>query len=393
MQAIISITNISSVSALGASKEEVWQSYFLGRPLFVRKSFRDLGTANNRIWVSQLSRDTESELVQLRRQESVYKKLDRSVLLAILAAKKAFNSKNYINKKIGVNVGSSRGATTLFEKYHRQFIETKKVSIYSSPTTTLGNISSWVGQQLKVDGPTVSHSVTCSTSLHSLLNGIAWLRADMADGFLVGGSEASLTSFTVAQMRALKLYSNSAKILACESMKQDKKKNTMVLGEAAAMAVIEKGISSKTQAVIKGLGYATELLEHGSSISANADCFQKSMKMALKEAKMKTVDAIILHAPGTLKGDAAEMNAINELFGKRVPLLTSNKWLVGHTFGASGMMSVEMAVLMMQNNRFIENPFFLQQNALDKDLNTILVNAVGFGGNAVSIILSKPEFS
>lgn len=391
MQAPISITGISSISALGFSNEDVWQSYVSAQPLFNRKKFKDFGSDENLIWVSQLSKDIEAGLAILRREHSVYKKLDRSVLLAIFAAKKAFNSEKYINKRIGVNVGSSRGATTLFEKYHSQFIESLKVSTYSSPTTTLGNISSWVGQQLKIDGPTISHSVTCSTALHSLLNGIAWLRADMADGFIVGGSEAPLTAFTVAQMDALRLYSKSENMLACESMKLDKKKNTMILGEAAAMAFIEKGASDKTRALVIGTGYANELLEHGSSISANADCFQKSIKMALTEAELKTVDAIILHAPGTIKGDVAEMNAVKEIFGKQMPLLTSNKWMIGHSLGASGMMSLEMAVLMLQHNRFIENPFYQQEKNDHKELKTVLINAVGFGGNAVSIILKKPE--
>jgi 3-oxoacyl-(acyl-carrier-protein) synthase len=80
----------------------------------------------------------------------------------------------------------------------------------ASPTTTLGNISSWVAHDLQSSGPEISHSITCSTALHALLNGVAWLKAGMADKFLVGGTEAPLTDFTIAQMRALKIYSNSA---------------------------------------------------------------------------------------------------------------------------------------------------------------------------------------
>ena len=86
------------------------------------------------------------------------------------------------------------------------------------------------------------------------------------------------------------------------------------------------------------------------------------------------------------------MNSIKAVFGKELPLLTSNKWLVGHTFGASGMLNIEMAILMLKRNRFIENPFFSNERHLPKELKTILVNAVGFGGNAVSIIISKPQF-
>ena len=396
MHSLISISGIASVSVLGTTQDEVWQSYSSWRPLFTKKNFeRDDSPLNPiddgvEVWISEITREAQKELEKLRRSKSAYKKLDRSVLLAILAGKKAFLSTNYSDKNVGVNIGSSRGATGLFEAFHEEFLKGEGISAFTSPTTTLGNISSWVGQELGVDGVQIGHSVTCSTSLHSLLNGIAWLQADMADAFVVGGSEAALTPFTLAQMKALKLYSNSGNVLACESMRFQKKKNTMVLGEAAAVAVLEKGVSERTLAVVTGLGYASERITHSSSISGNALCFQKSMKMALEKAKLETVDVVIMHAPGTVKGDLAEYNAIKELFENQLPLLTSNKWLVGHTFGASGMLSVEMGVLMLKHNQFIENPFFSNERHLPKELKNIMINAVGFGGNAVSIIITKP---
>ena len=68
--------------------------------------------------------------------------------------------------------------------------------------------------------------------------------------------------------------------------------------------------------------------------------------------------------------------------------MTTNKWKVGHTFGASGMLSVEMAILMLQKQEAISVPFAAKQEN-PKSIRTVLVNAVGFGGNAVSILLSK----
>lgn len=377
----ISISAIASVSAFGSSTDKVWQRYKDGVPLFSRES----GTI-----VSKVTAEIEAEIQNIRQQNDRFKNLDRSVVLAIVAARKTVSSvANLKHRSIGINIGSSRGATELFEKYHQDFQQNGKVSPYTSPTTTLGNISSWVAQDLGVSGVQIDHSVTCSTAMHAILNGIAWLQAGMADAFLVGGSEAALTPFTIAQMNALKLYSNSSHRMACESMRFQKKENTMVLGEGAALAFLERGVSSATQAVIAGYGFASELLEHNSSISENAICFQHSMKMALESAQLETVDAIILHAPGTVKGDVAEKNAIDIVFGKQLPLLTSNKWLVGHTFAASGMLSVEMAVLLLQKNKFIENPFFANARHLPKELKTVMVNAVGFGGNAVSLILKK----
>ena len=124
------------------------------------------------------------------------------------------------------------------------------------------------------------------------------------------------------------------------------------------------------------------------SISTDALCFQKSMKMAIEGYNLDEIDAIIMHAPGTIQGDLSEFEAIKKVFEKHTPLLTTNKWKTGHTFATSGLLNIEMAILMMENQQFIESPFYENKNNTRK-LNKILVNAVGFGGNAVSVLISK----
>ena len=257
----------------------------------------------------------------------------------------------------------------------------------------MGNISSWVAHDLQSTGPEISHSITSSTALHALLNGVAWLRAGMANQFLVGGSEAPLTDFTIGQMRALKIYTQNKEEYPNRALDLDKKQNTMVLGEGAAVCCLELGQKENALAFIEGIGYATEILEHNISISAEAICFQKSMAMALQNTPLSEVDAIVMHAPGTIKGDLTEYRAIEKLFGNNLPLLTTNKWKIGHTFGASGILSVEMAILMLQHKQFIGVPFLSDSNPFrvlnsERVIKKVLVNAVGFGGNAVSVLLS-----
>ena len=378
----ISITAIASVSPLGNSDRAVWNHYLDGRPMFTERQF---GTES--ALVATLGDSAEQMMAELRASDSKYKSLDRSVLMAILASRMAIEKAGWHDKYFGVNIGSSRGATELFEKHHRDFIETGRTKTLASPPTTLGNIASWVAHDLKSTGPDISHSITCSTALHALLNGVAWLRSGMAEKFLVGGSEAPLTPFTVAQMQAMKIYTKENADFPCRAGDFGKKQNTMILGEGAAVCCLEKG-TGNALAIVEGIGYATEILEHPVSISAEADCFQKSMAMALAGADKSSVDAIVMHAPGTIAGDLSEYKAIQKIFGERLPMLTTNKWQTGHTFGASGLLSVEMAILMLRHNQFIPTPFSSEQ--VEKPLRKILVNAVGFGGNAVSVLLAKP---
>jgi len=384
LQKPISITAISSLSALGSEPDIIWGNYKKDAHFITEKAFKNFTAL-----VAQISEGDRLEIEQLKESDTKYKNLDYSVLYALFVGRKAIKKANWKAKdNFGINIGSSRGATSLFEKYYKFFLENKHAETLSSPTTTLGNISSWVAHDLQTEGPEISHSITCSTGLHSLLNGIAWINSGMSDKFLVGASEAALTDFTIAQMQALKIYAKEATKYPCQAFNLEKKQNTMVLGEAAAVLCLEEGIKDNAIAKIIGIGFATEILEHNISISTEATCFQKSMKMALGKNAVDEIDAIVMHAPGTIKGDESEFKAIQRVFKNKLPFLTTNKWKLGHTFATSGILSLELAILMLQNQHLVSVPFTPKQNQ-PKQIHKILINAVGFGGNAVSILLSK----
>ncbi|MBR9847123.1 MAG: beta-ketoacyl synthase [Algicola sp.] len=391
MQQPISITAISSISPLGNAPDDIWNAYKNDRHCFTLKD-------NN--WIAALASEQKQEIDKLKQTNPKYKALDDSVLFAIYTSRQAIKNANWkASDNFGINIGSSRGATALFEKYHADYLQNHKAETLTSPTTTLGNISSWVAHDLQTKGPEISHSITCSTALHAMLNGIAWINSGMCDKFLVGGSEAPLTPFTIAQMQALKIYakpnghterSRSAirpLLYPNQSLNLNKTENTMILGEGAAMACLESGEHTHALAKITGIGYATEILEHNASLSTDANCFQRSMKMALGKLNPEDIDVIVTHTPGTIKGDQAEINAIHSVFCNKIPSLTTNKWKIGHSLGASGLLNIEMAILMLQKQEFISIPYLKTETP--KHITNIMVNAVGFGGNAVSVLLSK----
>lgn len=378
---------------MGDSADDLWDKY-----LNNEHSIRQLKIGEKKEWGASLTNNLKKEIGDLRGSVPKYRHLDDSVLMAILTARKAVMLAGWDGSEdMGVNIGSSRGATGLFERYHSEFINSGSTPTLTSPTTTLGNISSWVAHDLKTKGPEISHSITCSTSLHAMLNAIAWIRSGMTSKFIVGGSEAPLTAFTIAQMKALNIYSKfkqqSDSIeteYPCRALDLAKKVNSMVLGEGASVACLELGVNSNSLAVIDGIGYATEPLVHNVSLSSDAACLQNSMSMALKGLDPKEVEVVVMHAPGTVKGDASEYKAIKKVFGQNMPALTSNKWKIGHCFGASGMLSIELAVLMLRQQEFVGVPY-LNNKLKPGEINRVLVNAVGFGGNAVSILLSRAD--
>ena len=388
MSQTISITALASISPLGNNQKTIWENYQSTNHCFT-EHFLD----HKKTFVAKLDEDSKEIIAALKLSDIKYKFLDKTVLYAMAASRKAIQNAGWSpNDIFGINIGSSRGATDLFEKHYQEYLETGKAQTLASPTTTLGNISSWVAHDLQSSGPEISHSITCSTALHALLNGVAWLRAGMVVKFLVGGSEAPLTDFTIGQMRALKIYSIEHTVepfdgWPCRAFDLEKTQNSLTLGEGAAVCCLEIGRKENALAFIEGIGYATEILEHNISISAEAICFQKSMKMSLQNTNLSEVDVIVMHAPGTKTGDLTEYKAIQKVFGNDLPMLTTNKWKIGHTFGASGILSIEMAILMMQHQEFIGVPFAKVQKPRNQ-IRKVLVNAVGFGGNAVSVLLS-----
>ena len=382
MQTQISIVGMGSISPLGHERHEVWQSYLSEGHLLSNKAVSDTLFA-----VGALRTEALSQIALLQQESPKYKDLDPTVLYAMYAARQALCEAGWpTDKDFGVNIGSSRGATTLFEQYHAQYLAQGKTTPLASPTTSLGNIASWVMQDAKGKGIAISHSITCSTALHALVNAVAWLHADMAEAFLIGGSEAALTPFTLAQMKALKIYGDAAAPYPSQPLLSSKEKSTMVLGEGAAVFALEKGSSPHALATIRGIGYASEPITHPVAISADAQALRRSMQQALEGIDPAEVDVVIPHATGTLKGDQAEYLALAEVFGTNLPLLTSHKWKIGHTFAASGALAMEMAILMLQQQHFLPIPYL--PTAPERPLKNILINATGFGGNAVSVLVT-----
>lgn len=377
----IAILSHGSISPLGCDDDNIW------------KGFQDdkAYMSFDKYWKASIDQTSELEMAQLVQQYPKYKKLDRSVLLAIIAAEKTIRKVNLGTNRIGVNIGSSRGATESFEEHISTYLEYDKAPLLSSPLTTLGNISSNVARHLNLFGPIISHSITCSTALQAVTNAYAWLQAGMADYFLVGGSEAPLTDFTVAQMKALGIYSKEENTnYPCQPLGEINN-NSMILGEGASTFILAKHREGQAaEAIIDGLGYGFETSSSLTGVSENAQCLKDSMTQAIQNCESDApIDLVLLHAPGTKKGDQSEMNAVNEVLSNVNTY--SSKYKIGHTLGASGAFNMELAIHCLKHQKMPNIPYSTSIKNDERPIRKVMINAMGFGGNASSIILSSPE--
>jgi 3-oxoacyl-[acyl-carrier-protein] synthase-1 len=115
------------------------------------------------------------------------------------------------------------------------------------------------------------------------------------------------------------------------------------------------------------------------------------------------IDYINPHATSTPIGDLREIEAIRDVFGSKVPLLSATKSLTGHSLGAAGAQEAIYSILMMNNGFVCESanieeldPAFsdmpIVRERLDNvDLNCVMSNSFGFGGTNATLIFKRPE--
>lgn len=369
---MIQIQSIASISPAGYDDASVIESYKNARPRFTTHERSGLP-------VGRLSAEAESALESVK-LDPRYSKLDRTVHLAIFAARQAVQHLHEpLKLPAFVNFASSRGATSTVERSIIEYEKTGKVRPHTSPLTTLGNISAWVANDLKLYGAYFDHSMTCSSSHLSLLNAVAWLRSDMAQCCIVGGAEAPLTDFTLEMMQSMGIYSKiPAECRPCRPFEKDHQSG-LVISEGSGAIILTKPDDSKQHGAIyiSAVGTANESFTSGSDITKDGVNLYTAMMNCLKQVKTD-IEMIIPHAPGTNHGDEAEWNAIHRVFGSSKPEILSNKPIIGHTLGAAGVLGIEYAFHLMTGR--------LKGSSTPK---TVMINTAGFGGTAVSIVLSQ----
>jgi 3-oxoacyl-(acyl-carrier-protein) synthase len=198
-------------------------------------------------------------------------------------------------------------------------------------------------------------------------------------------------------MQALRIYSRGkAAEYPCRPCGlRSSGESTLVLGEGACVFAIEGSETApqRSRGELLGFGFALEKITSATSISNEAEALELSMHEALENAGRERVDAVVLHAPGTQRGDDAELRAIGHVFEGAIPCIVSNKWKMGHTFGAAGAFGVETALGMLEGRAMAALPYpNVVQDASSRPaggVRTVMVNAAGFGGNAVSIIVGR----
>ena len=397
MDRALIIRGLSTISPLGTARDDI--ARLLEDPTPPAVPFAE---RNNRP-IFPLTRSGD-ELVRAVAAEERYSRLDRVAHLAIAAARGTLDAAHGRHGEIGcVTIGSSRGATQALERTIAGFaVDATKVPTETSPTTTAGNISSWVAQEFiarssrggaALPVATIGTSMTCSSAFQSLLTATAFVRSGMSSAAIFGGAEACLTPYTIAHLEALRIYSDGPMPWPCRPCGSvSVASNTVALGEGAGTAILIKddGVRLDGDLEILGIGWAVEETPTATGLSADGRAFERSMRMALAELPSAvSVDTVVVHAPGSVKGDEAELSAVSRVLSDEV-MVVSTKHLTGHTYGASGMVSLALAQALIGGAQWGGFPYESAARGRQKGASqVVLINTAGFGGNSVSVIVGR----
>ena len=308
------------------------------------------------------------------------------------------------NERTGIIMGSGGPSTRTIVSAADTARERgpKRVGPFAVPASMSSTNSATLATPFGIKGVNYSISSACATSAHCIGNStelIQWGKQDIM--FAGGGEELDWTlSVLFDAMGAMSTKFNATPGKA--SRAYDKNRDGFVIAGGAGTVVLEelehaKARGAKIYGEIVGYGATSDGYD---MVQPSGEGAARCMRQALATVKEK-VDYINPHATATPVGDAAEITAIREVFGKDIPPISATKSLTGHSLGATGAQEAIYCILMMKNGFIAESahideldPEFadipiVRQRQDNADLNLVISNSFGFGGTNATLAFRR----
>ena len=397
------ITGIGIVSCIGNNKAEVTDSLKNGISGITRnESYADIGMRSH---VSgSVNVDTESlidrKILRFMGDASAYSYI--SMLEAIEDA--GLNEAQVSNSRSGLVAGSGGGSPE-DQLSSTDIVRAKgvrRVGAYRVPRTMSSSVSACLATPFKIKGVNYSISSACATSAHCIGHAAELIQLDKQDIVFAGGGESEhwTLSHMFDAMGALSTKFNETPNKASRAFDSDR--DGFVIAGGGGMLVVEEldhalKRGAKIYAEISGYGATSDGFD---MVAPSGEGGARAMKAAIG-AREEQIDYINTHGTSTPTGDVAELKAIKEVFGNKMPTINSTKSLTGHSLGAAGAQEAIYSLIMMENN-FIAasaNIETLDEEAQglpialecehNKQLSNILSNSFGFGGTNASLLFTR----
>jgi len=393
----VAITGMGIVSSIGMSVEENLQSLLSNRNGISR--IQNIETIHrDSIKVGEIKKSNDQLIAQLSLPDS--NNYTRTALLGALAAKQAIQDAAItdVNEfRTGLISSTSVGGMDKTEKYFYEYFDQEDIQKYI-PSHDAGDSSEKIADYLGLKGYVSTISTACSSAANAIMMGAKLIKAGRLDRVIVGGTDA-LCKFTINGFNTLMILSDTD----CQPF--DNERKGLNLGEAAAYLVLESDEiiaqqNKKVLAYVAGYGNANDAFHQTASSETGEGAFL-AMEKAFHVADLtpSQIDYVNVHGTATPNNDLSEGRAMIRVFGDQTPDFSSTKAFTGHTLAAAAAIEAVYSILALQNNLVYANLNFKtpmqefdltpQTEIKKKDIQYVLSNSFGFGGNCSTLIFSK----
>ncbi len=410
------ITGIGCVSPNGIGRSAFWTALREGRSGVRRITRFDVSDFPVQIAAEVTGVDVYEIIPPKERQH-----VPRVVPMALWAAREALAEAGIRpealssdeRRRMAVILGSGGGGLEFTERQYRYYFtgETKKASIYTIASSTIGTLSSELSAAFGLKGMSHVISTGCTSSIDAIAYAAQAVQLGRADVVITGGVDAPLspgilTAFCA--MRALTASWNHAPERASRPFSRDR--DGFVLGEGAWIFIVEE----RERARRRGATIYAEILGYGATCDAHhrvrmdesGEEPARAMRLALEEAGLSPADVgyINLHGTSTVLNDRIETRAVKLAFGehaRRIPM-SATKSLIGHPQGACGAAGLAAALLALHEG-FIHPTLNLDEPDPECDLDYVphrgrvahvrvaLVNCLSFGSKNAALVVGRDE--
>ncbi len=406
------VTGMGAVSPVGNDIESFWGGLSAGKSGIGPVTHFDAAAFPTRIAgeVKGLDFANYIEAKEIRRT-------DRVILFSLVAAREAMKQANIDLSaedpyRCATIIGTGIGGIFTLETELKKLLDRGpgRVSPFLIPMMIPDMPAGRVSMEFGLKGANFAVVSACASSTHSIGEAYLHIKAGMADVAVTGGTEAAIVPISFAGFCSMGAMSRRNEIPEKACSPFDKKRDGFVMGEGAAIVVLESlehALSRKATIHAELVGYgATGDAYHLTAPDPEGTGMQKCMELAMKMGDLRPdqIDYINAHGTSTDLNDKIETAAIKKVLGDSAKsvAISSTKSMTGHMLGAAGAIEFIATVLAMKNGLIpptinYDDPdpdcdlFYAPNVAVAKNIRYALSNSLGFGGHNACLAVGRYE--
>ncbi|MFJ8166471.1 beta-ketoacyl-[acyl-carrier-protein] synthase family protein [Streptomyces sp. NPDC096136] len=414
------ITGIGVLAPGGIGVREFWELLSSGRTATREITHFDASPFRSRVAAEA---DFLPELHGLTGQE--IRRMDRAAQFGVVAAREAvadsgLDLAGLDPYRTGVSIGTGVGAVSSLDKAYRAASDHGRLAAVDHTRApgdlydhfVPGSFATEVAWAVGAEGPATVVSTGCTSGIDSVAHAVDLIREGSADVMVTGATDAPITPLTLACFDAIKATTSLNDDPQRASRPFDATRRGFVLGEGAAVFVLEELESARRRGATvyaEVAGYASRSSAfHMTGLRPDGRELAEAITVALDEAHLNPsdLDYVNAHGSGTRQNDAHETAAYKLALGPyahRTPV-SSVKSMIGHSLGSVGSIEIAASVLAMRHhvvpptaNLRTRDPQcdldYVPLVAREHRTDAVLTVGSGFGGFQSAMVLARPDRS